>query len=305
MLPPSRSRCPGRFGGPSGEISFTGTVVSFPELLRAALNDPGSVRTSQVSQDVGWGIPWDEPIQDGAPGLTEHPKSSCSGADHALLSRRWCSMSWATSSALPWLCSSPWLCRWPGCASATAGAAGGAGDACAPTGARWAAAATACWPACPSPPLSSCESPKHPMNCPPRPGRGNRVPWGWDGSAGQPRHRLLVPGRTSIICAFVTSQRVKGQMEPGLGAVPATLRTLRQHIANIPQVGPQAASPSAGCSPGMAAFPSESSLGGEKVAAALKMYFEWQHGASSPPGRCSWLTSSSLLAGGADGGRPV
>ncbi|NXK28640.1 PROM2 protein, partial [Arenaria interpres] len=39
----------------------------------------------------------------------------------------------------------------------------------------------------------------------------------------------------SVVCAFVTSQRVKAQMEPGLGAVPATLRTLRQHIANIPQ----------------------------------------------------------------------
>ncbi|NXL65089.1 PROM2 protein, partial [Chordeiles acutipennis] len=39
----------------------------------------------------------------------------------------------------------------------------------------------------------------------------------------------------SVICAFVTSQRVKGQMEPGLGAVPATLRTLRQHIAHVPQ----------------------------------------------------------------------
>ncbi|NXS55213.1 PROM2 protein, partial [Brachypteracias leptosomus] len=43
---------------------------------------------------------------------------------------------------------------------------------------------------------------------------------------------------TSVICAFVTSQRVKGQMEPGLGAVPTTLRTLRQHIANVPQVAP-------------------------------------------------------------------
>ncbi|NWU57678.1 PROM2 protein, partial [Dromas ardeola] len=43
---------------------------------------------------------------------------------------------------------------------------------------------------------------------------------------------------TSVVCAFVTSQRVKEQMEPGLGAVPATLRTLRQHIANIPQVAP-------------------------------------------------------------------
>uniref|UniRef100_A0A8B9MVC7 Prominin 2 n=1 Tax=Accipiter nisus TaxID=211598 RepID=A0A8B9MVC7_9AVES len=46
-----------------------------------------------------------------------------------------------------------------------------------------------------------------------------------------------------VVCAFVTSQRVKGQMEPGLGAVPATLRTLRQHIANVPQVGPPPASP--------------------------------------------------------------
>lgn len=37
-------------------------------------------------------------------------------------------------------------------------------------------------------------------------------------------------------------------MEPGLGAVPATLRTLRQHIANIPQVGPQAGvQPRDGC----------------------------------------------------------
>ncbi|NXB70017.1 PROM2 protein, partial [Donacobius atricapilla] len=39
----------------------------------------------------------------------------------------------------------------------------------------------------------------------------------------------------SITCAFVTNQRVKGQMEPGLGAVPSTLRTLRQHLANVPQ----------------------------------------------------------------------
>ncbi|NWH58148.1 PROM2 protein, partial [Geococcyx californianus] len=44
---------------------------------------------------------------------------------------------------------------------------------------------------------------------------------------------------TSVVCAFITSQRVKGQMELGLGAVPATLRTLQQHIANIPQVRPQ------------------------------------------------------------------
>uniref|UniRef100_A0A8B9EN54 Prominin 2 n=1 Tax=Anser cygnoides TaxID=8845 RepID=A0A8B9EN54_ANSCY len=41
------------------------------------------------------------------------------------------------------------------------------------------------------------------------------------------------------ICALVTNQRVKEQMEPGLGAVPDTLRTLRQHIDNVPQVGPQ------------------------------------------------------------------
>ncbi|NXV73212.1 PROM2 protein, partial [Atlantisia rogersi] len=43
----------------------------------------------------------------------------------------------------------------------------------------------------------------------------------------------------SVICAFVTSQRVKGQMEPGLGAVPVTLRTLRQHIDHVPQQGVQ------------------------------------------------------------------
>ncbi|XP_035424678.1 prominin-2 [Cygnus atratus] len=40
---------------------------------------------------------------------------------------------------------------------------------------------------------------------------------------------------TSAICALVTNQRVKEQMEPGLGAVPDTLRTLRQHIDNVPQ----------------------------------------------------------------------
>ncbi|KAM4883433.1 prominin-2 [Sylvia borin] len=39
----------------------------------------------------------------------------------------------------------------------------------------------------------------------------------------------------SVTFALVTSQRVKGQMEPGLGAVPSTLRTLRQHLANVPQ----------------------------------------------------------------------
>ncbi|NXK50067.1 PROM2 protein, partial [Chauna torquata] len=43
---------------------------------------------------------------------------------------------------------------------------------------------------------------------------------------------------TSAICALVTNQRVKEQMEPGLGAVPDTLRTLRQHIANVPQRAP-------------------------------------------------------------------
>ncbi|XP_064031788.1 prominin-2 [Pogoniulus pusillus] len=39
----------------------------------------------------------------------------------------------------------------------------------------------------------------------------------------------------SVTCALVASQRVKGQMEPGLGAVPTTLRRLRQHINNVPQ----------------------------------------------------------------------
>ncbi|XP_067168449.1 prominin-2 [Apteryx mantelli] len=39
----------------------------------------------------------------------------------------------------------------------------------------------------------------------------------------------------AVICAFVTSQRVTEQMEPGLGAVPATLRSLRQHVGGIPQ----------------------------------------------------------------------
>ncbi|XP_030145659.4 prominin-2 isoform X5 [Taeniopygia guttata] len=39
----------------------------------------------------------------------------------------------------------------------------------------------------------------------------------------------------SASCALVSSQRVKGQMEPGLGAVPSTLRTLQQHLDNVPQ----------------------------------------------------------------------
>lgn len=175
-------------------------------------------------------------------------------------------MSWATLSVPRWLCSSPWPCQWLGCASATAGAADDAGAACVPTDARWAAAATACWPACPSPPSSSCESPKAPHEPAPSPRVGGEpCPMGPGGSARQPRHRLLVPGRTSVVCAFVTSQRVKGQMEPGLGAVPTTLRTLRQHIANVPQVGPRAASLlSVGCCSGMAAFPSRNSLGGER-----------------------------------------
>ncbi|XP_074837916.1 prominin-2 [Carettochelys insculpta] len=38
-----------------------------------------------------------------------------------------------------------------------------------------------------------------------------------------------------VICAFIANQRVKEQMEPGTRAVPATLRTLRQHISSIPQ----------------------------------------------------------------------
>ncbi|KAM8794545.1 prominin-2 [Eudromia elegans] len=39
----------------------------------------------------------------------------------------------------------------------------------------------------------------------------------------------------AVVCALVTNQRVTEQLGPGLGAVPATLRTLRQHIAAIPQ----------------------------------------------------------------------
>ncbi|XP_067388408.1 prominin-2 [Emydura macquarii macquarii] len=38
-----------------------------------------------------------------------------------------------------------------------------------------------------------------------------------------------------VICAFVANQWVKDQMEPGVRAVPATLRTLRRHIDNMPQ----------------------------------------------------------------------
>ncbi|NWY06244.1 PROM2 protein, partial [Nothoprocta ornata] len=39
----------------------------------------------------------------------------------------------------------------------------------------------------------------------------------------------------TVICAFLTNQRATEQMGPGLGAVPATLRTLRQHLGAIPQ----------------------------------------------------------------------
>ncbi|XP_064353878.1 prominin-2 [Dromaius novaehollandiae] len=39
----------------------------------------------------------------------------------------------------------------------------------------------------------------------------------------------------AVSCAFVTNQRVTEQMAPGLGAVPATLRALQQHIGAIPQ----------------------------------------------------------------------
>lgn len=204
-----------------------------------------------------------------APGAA---RARCRSANEALPWRRWCSTSWAMSSVPPWLCSSPWPCRWPGCASATAGADGGAGAASAPTGARWAAAVAACWPACPSPPSSSCESPKSPPKT--RTGRGGPRPPGRGCFGGQRRHRLLIPRRISVTCAFVTSQRVKGQMEPGLGAVPSTLRTLRQHLANVPQVGPRAAS-----APAWAHFPQGivwQARGGD--VAALKMYFGWQRG---------------------------
>lgn len=178
-------------------------------------------------------------------------------------------------SVPPWLCSSPWPCRWPGCASATAGAGGGAGAASVPTGARWAAAAAACWPACPSPLSSSCESPKSPPKT--RTGLRESRPARRRGSAGQRRHHLLIPRRISVTCAFVTSQRVKGQMEPGLRAVPSTLRTLRQHLARVPQVGPRAASPPAwGAAQGWRHFLQGivwQARGGD--VAALKIYFTW------------------------------
>lgn len=176
-------------------------------------------------------------------------------------------------------------------------------------------------PACPPPlaglppplpaGLPGSHLPRHPVSPPkpPHPKCGELHPIGLGSSARQPRHRLLIPGRISVICAFITSQRVKGQMEPGLGAVPATLRTLRQHIANVPQVGPRAAVPTLalGAAQGWLRSPRGvvwEERGGD--AAALKMYFEWQRGASSPPGGCCPRpTGSSLLAGGADGGRPV
>lgn len=152
--------------------------------------------------------------------------------------------------------------------------------------------------------------PKHPVNWPPSP-RGREPCSMRPGcSAGLPHHRLLVPGRTSVVCAFVTSQRVKGQMEPGLGAVPATLRTLRQHIANVPQVGPPPASPLAwGAAQGWPHFLHGvvwEARGGGALKCALKVYFEWQCGPSYPPGGCyPRPIVSSLLAGRADGGRPV
>uniref|UniRef100_K7FME8 Prominin 2 n=1 Tax=Pelodiscus sinensis TaxID=13735 RepID=K7FME8_PELSI len=41
--------------------------------------------------------------------------------------------------------------------------------------------------------------------------------------------------RAGVICAFVANHWVKEQMEPGARAVPATFRTLRQHVSSIPQ----------------------------------------------------------------------
>lgn len=166
MVPPSP---PGGLGV-HGVGPLTGAMISLAELLRTALNDPSSVQTSQVSRDVGVQIPWER-----------YPPGT--GAERAPPSRRWCSMNWATLSAPPWLCSSPWPCRWPGCASATAGAGGGAGAACVPIGAHWAAAATACWAACPSPPSSSCEPPQHPTSLHPRP---KPHPMGAGGAAPSP-----------------------------------------------------------------------------------------------------------------------
>lgn len=53
--------CPGaaarKVGDTSGGASSTCAMIYFAELLRTALNDPGSVRTSQVSRDMGRGNP--------------------------------------------------------------------------------------------------------------------------------------------------------------------------------------------------------------------------------------------------------
>ncbi|XP_068776619.1 prominin-2 [Struthio camelus] len=70
---------------------------------------------------------------------------------------------------------------------------------------------------------------------------GGRLRVHWR-SLGCCRHCLLaclsatsVVSLAAVICALVANQRVTEQMEPGLVAVPATLRALQQHISNIPQ----------------------------------------------------------------------
>lgn len=54
-------------------------------------------------------------------------------------------------------------------------------------------------------------------------------------------------------------------MEPGLAAVPSTLLTLRQHLHNVPQVGPREAPEM-----GWPAFPSGRGLAGGEEALKVK-----------------------------------
>uniref|UniRef100_A0A8C4UG26 Uncharacterized protein n=1 Tax=Falco tinnunculus TaxID=100819 RepID=A0A8C4UG26_FALTI len=170
------------------------------ELLRTALNDPSSVRMSQVSWDVGWENPTGM-----APGGSALHRGHAGGRDVLLL--------------LP---EPPAVWGPPACPPALAGLPPPL-PASLPV------------PHVPHHPVSP---PKYPKETAPSPWVGGTVSYRAGRLCRAAPHRLLTPGRISVVCAFVTSQRVKWQLELGLGAVPTTLRTLRQHIDNVPQVGP-------------------------------------------------------------------
>ncbi|KAL2296263.1 hypothetical protein Nmel_018563 [Mimus melanotis] len=166
------------------------------ELLRTALNDPGSVRTSQVSGDVGRRMPW----RCSPPGAGH--LGTRSGPSSVQRCRRGSPVAQVVQYELGYV-----VC---------------------------AAVALLFTVAVPAAGMCFCY-------CRSRRRCGGRLRAHRRSLGCRRRCLLACLSFTSLVilisvtCAFVTSQRVKGQMEPGLGAVPSTLRTLRQHLANVPQ----------------------------------------------------------------------